>query len=174
MSLEKDTGILECNPYLIQNFTFHPFNNQIIVCPVAGMNNYKYDPKGHCDNESRTIAGQNDQALSDITETSALNRTDQSALNNIYPDINYLSTNIKSINTQYYDDQQFRDKFKSNKNMSMFHSNIRSIPEHVIELTSYFHSLNIDFKIIGISKTWLEPFHTNYIIPNYTIEKDVS
>ena len=42
----------------------------------------KYDTKGHCNKGSRTIAGQNDHALSDITETSALNITDQSALNN--------------------------------------------------------------------------------------------
>ena len=77
---------------------------------------------------------------------------------------------MKSINTQYYDDQKFRDKFKSNKNISMFHLNIRSISEHFIELTSYIHSLNIDFKIIGISETWLKPFHTNYNIPNYNIE----
>ena len=157
LSLENGTGILikikECNPCLNTIFTFHPSNNQIIVCPVTGMNNYKYDTKGHCDNESRTIAGQNSHALSDITATSALNRTDQSALNNIDPDINYLSTNMKSINTQYYDDQQFRHKFKSNKNISMFHLNIRSIPEHFIELTSYIHSLNIAFKIIGISET---------------------
>ena len=175
LSLEKGKGILikECNPYLINFFTIHQFNNQIIICPVAGMNNYKLDTKGHCNNESRTIAGQNDNALSDITETSALNRTDRSALSNIDPDINYLNTNMKSINTQYYDDQQFRDKFKSNTNISMFHLNIRSIPEHFIELTSYIHSLNIDFKIIGISETWLKPFHTNYIIPNYNIEKDI-
>ena len=74
------------------------------------MNKYKYNTKGHCDNESRTIAGQNYHALSDIT--AALNSTDQSALNNIDSDINYLSTNMKSVNTQYYDDQQIRDKVK--------------------------------------------------------------
>ena len=108
LSLEKGTGILikECNPHLIKNVTFNPSNNQIIVCHVTDMNNYKYDIKGHCDNESITMAGQNDHDLSDITENnSALNRTDQSALSNIDPDIIYLSTNMKSINTQYYDDQ---------------------------------------------------------------------
>ena len=112
LSLEKGTGILisikECNPCLNTIYTFHPSNNQIIVCPVTGMNKYKYNTKGHCDNESRTIAGQNYHALSDIT--AALNSTDQSALNNIDSDINYLSTNMKYINMQYYDDQQFRDK----------------------------------------------------------------
>ena len=68
LSLEKGTGILikECNPHLIKNVTFNPSNNQIIVCPVTDINNYKYDIKGHCDNESITIAGQNDHDLSDI------------------------------------------------------------------------------------------------------------
>ena len=78
---------------------------------------------------------------------------------------------MKSINTQYYDEQQFRDKFKSNKNISMFHLNIRNNPQHFIELTTYIHSLNITFKIIGINETWLKPFHTNNIIPSYNIEK---
>ena len=53
----------------------------------------------------------------------------------------------------------------------MFYLNIRSIPEHFIDLTSYTHSSNFTFKIIGINETWLKPFHTNYIIPNYNIEK---
>ena len=71
VSLEKGTGILikikECNPCININLTFHPSNNQIIVCPVTGMHNYKYDTKGNYDKESRTIAGQNDHALSDFT-----------------------------------------------------------------------------------------------------------
>ena len=71
------------------------------------MNNYKYDTKDHCDNESSTIGGQNDHALSDNTETSALNRTDQSTLTNIDPHINYLNTNMALINTQYYYDYYY-------------------------------------------------------------------
>ena len=67
MSIEIGTGILnknkEYNPCLKTIFTFHPSNNQIIVCPVTGMNNYKYDTKGHCDNESRT--GSRSKARSD-------------------------------------------------------------------------------------------------------------
>ena len=55
----------------------------------------------------------------------------------------------------------------------MFHLNIRSIPEHFIELTSYLDSLDIVFQIIAISETWLKPYHTEYIIPNYSIEKDI-
>ena len=59
-------------------------------------------------------------------------------------------------------------KYDTNGNL-----NIRNIPEHFIELSSYIHSLNIAVKIIEISEAWLKPFHTNYIIPNYNIEKDI-
>ena len=48
----------------------------------------------------------------------------------------------------------------------MFHLNIRSIPEHFIELTSYIHSLNIAFKIIGTSETAFNDKHA-YIKRNF-------
>ena len=85
--------------------------------------------------------------------------------------MNYFCSNMTHTDTGYFDDQHFRDKFKSNKNMSMFHLNIRSIPEHFIELTSYLDSLDIVFKIIAISETWLKPYHTEYIISNDSVEK---
>ena len=110
--------------------------------------------------------------LSNNTNDSSLNRTDLTALSNIDPDINYLNYNMTYTNTRYFDDQHFKDKFKSKKN-SMVHLNIRSIPEHVIELTSYIDSLDFVFKIIAISEIWLKPYHTDYIIPNYSIEKDI-
>ena len=64
-------------------------------------------------------------------------------------------------------------EIKSTKNISMFHLNIKSITEHFFELTSYIHSFNIAFKIIGISATWLKSIHTYSIIPNYNIKKDI-
>ena len=54
----------------------------------------------------------------------------------------------------------------------MFHLNIRSIPEYVIELTSYIDSLDIVFKNIAILKSWLKPYHADYIILNYNAEND--
>ena len=42
-----------------------------------------------------------------------MNRTDQSSLNDIDPDLNYLGTDIRPLNTQYFDDQTFRETFKS-------------------------------------------------------------
>ena len=99
------------------------------------MNNNKYDTKSLRDTESRNIADQNNHDLSDQTEMSALNRTHQSATCNIDPYMNYLSINMQSINTQYFDDQKFRNEFNSNTNFLMVHLNIRSIPEHFIQPT---------------------------------------
>ena len=40
-----------------------------------------------------------------------MNRTDLSSLNYIDPNLNYLGTVIRSLNTQYFDDQTFREFF---------------------------------------------------------------
>ena len=101
------------------------------------------------------------------------NRTDESALNDIDPDLNYFRTDIRSLNTPYFDDQTFKEKFKFNNTLSMYHLNIRSLPEHFIEFTAYNEHLNIDFKILALSETWLKPHHIDYIIPNYNIENEL-
>ena len=54
----------------------------------------------------------------------------------------------------------------------MLQLNIRSILNHFLQLTSLLNNLNIEFKIIAISKTWIKPFHINYNIPNYNKERD--
>ena len=54
----------------------------------------------------------------------------------------------------------------------MLHLNIRSIPDHFLQLTSLLNNLNIELKIIAISETWIKPFHINYNIPNYSMEQD--
>ena len=56
----------------------------------------------------------------------------------------------------------------------MVHLNTMSFPEHVIKLTSCIDSLDFVFKIIAISETWLKPYHTAYLIPNHSIEKDIT
>ena len=169
LPLEESSSTLNCNPYLTKDYTFYPTDNQTIVYPVTGMNNYKHGTKGH----RNTTADNDAECLSNNTTYSSLNRTVPSVLSNIDPDTNYLSCNTVYNNTRYLDDQHFRDKFKSNKNISMFHLNIRSIPEHFIELASYIDSLDIVFKFIAISETWLKPYHADYIILNYNAEKDI-
>ena len=53
----------------------------------------------------------------------------------------------------------------------MLHINIRSIPDHFLELTSLLKNLDIKLKIIAISETWLKPHHINYNIPGYNMEQ---
>ena len=55
----------------------------------------------------------------------------------------------------------------------MCHLNIRNLPEHFIEFTTYIDNLNIDFKIIALSETWLKPHHIDNIIPIYNIENEL-
>ena len=40
------------------------------------------------------------------------NKTDQSLLNYIYPDLNYVGTAIRSFNKKYFIDQAFREREK--------------------------------------------------------------
>ena len=47
LSLEKSSSTLKCNPYITKDYTLYPTNNQIILCPVSGMNHHKYDTKDH-------------------------------------------------------------------------------------------------------------------------------
>ena len=102
-----------------------------------------------------------------------MNRTDQNSLNDIDPDSNYLGTNIRSLNSQYFDDQTFREKFIFNNTLSMCHWNIRILPEHFLEFTAYIEHLNIDFKIISLSEAWLKPHHIDDIIPSYNIVNEL-
>ena len=136
LSLGKSNDTWKYNPYLTTKYTFNPKNTQIIVYPITGMTKNKYDTKCHRNTDCKIIADQNDHVLSNNSNNSSLNRTDQNALRNIDSDMNYLSSTMTYTDTGY-----FRHKFKSNKNMSMFYLNIRSIPEHFIRQTSCFDSL---------------------------------
>ena len=81
---------------------------------MTGMNNSKYDTKGQSDTERKIVAYQD---LSDNTEISVLNRTDQSTLSNIDSVTNYMSSKMSYINIRYFDDHHFRDKLNSNQNV---------------------------------------------------------
>ena len=107
-----------------------------------------------------------------IINNNCFNEHDPSSLGNIDPDIHYLGTNNMSNMTHYYNDQSFRNKYGNNRNLSMLHINIRSIPDHFLELTTLLNNLDIELKIIAISETWIKPFHINYNIPNYNMEQE--
>ena len=78
------------------------------------------------------------------------NTSDQSTLNIIDPDFHYLTVNSCPIDTPYFSEQLFRDKYGNNTNLSMLHLNIRSVPDHFLGLISFLDNLTIELKIIII------------------------
>ena len=78
-------------------------NTQFIVYPVTGLNNVLYDHNTSNTKQS-ILCNSNDYA----GKHGPSNRTGQSALNDIDPDLNYFRTDIRSLNTPYFDDQTFK------------------------------------------------------------------
>ena len=56
------------------------------------------------------------------------------------------------------------------RNFSIFHLNIRSVISHFRELLGYLDTLNITFKVIGLSETASNKTSIRYDIPRYNCE----
>ena len=97
---------------------------------------------------------------------------DQSALNKIDPDINYLNAQNSINDTQYYTETYFMKKIGKTTNLSLFHLNIRIIPDHFLEFTSFLNVLNVELKVIALSETWIKAHHISYNLPNYNMEQN--
>ena len=96
---------------------------------------------------------------------------DRSVLCDIDPDFNCLNSMFK-VDSDYYTEESFNEKFSNNQRFSLIHLNIRSIPSHFTEFLCYLDVLEIEFKIIALSETALNVTHTHYKIPNYNCEMD--
>ena len=75
-----------------------------------------------------------------------------------------------NVNSGYHTMQDLSSIDVSEKDLSIFHVNIRSLSLHLDELLSILTSLKINFDVIGVSETWnsLEnPIKTNVEIPGY-------
>ena len=100
-------------------------------------------------------------------------KNSNSILTEIDPDGNYFKCLEQNglCNSKYYDEQSFNDKFDQYKNMSqltMFHSNIRSLPCNARQLELLLSHLQIEFDFIGITETWLTNNNNDiYNINNY-------
>ena len=86
-----------------------------------------------------------------VINKNCFNSLDQSAHNKSDPNINYLTVNNCPIDTLYYSEQLFRDKFGKNINVSMLHLNIRSVPDHIIGFISFLDILDIELKLIALT-----------------------
>ncbi|KAJ8031441.1 hypothetical protein HOLleu_24631 [Holothuria leucospilota] len=59
------------------------------------------------------------------------------------------------MSCEYYSDDQFKQKFDSEKGLSIIHFNCRSLYANFSSLETYLNELNLKFDIIAISETWL-------------------
>ena len=63
-------------------------------------------------------------------------------------------------------------KIGKTTNLSLFHLNIRSIPDHFQEFTSFLNVLNVELSIIALSEIWIKHHHISYDLPNYNMEEN--
>ena len=77
------------------------------------------------------------------------------------PDRNYLNqfSHQFNKNSNYHNEDSFNKCIKINcnegGNVSLIHSNIRSIPANLTAFVSYMSNINCDFSFIGLPETWL-------------------
>ena len=62
--------------------------------------------------------------------------------------------------------------FKDSNELSLMHLNIISVPTHFIQFRAQLDLLSIKFKVIAISETAINSYHTCYNMLSYTIEQD--
>ena len=70
----------------------------------------------------------------------------------IDPDINLLSP---TITCEYYDQDQYLNKYTSNNCQKLLHINARSLTKNIDNIRDYITILGDNFPIIGISESWL-------------------
>ena len=122
-------------------------------------------------NKCTELSIQDETQTEETINVDSFTTHEQSVLNKIDPDINYLNTQTIINNTKYYTEHSFRKKIVKTTNLSLFHLNIRSIPDHFLEFTSFLDVLD-ELKVIALSETWIKAHHINYNLPNYNMEQN--
>ena len=103
-----------------------------------------------------------------------INEGSDAPFTEIDPDFHFYTESycIKNTQCDYYIEDTFVDKFKRSgsldRNLSIIHLNIKSLPKHYDELEMYLDSLRFPFSFIGLTETWLDECKENlYDIPQY-------
>ena len=108
-----------------------------------------------------------------INNNDYFNNFDRSHLENIDPDSNYLINTNQLKDTIYFTEQSFNIHFNKPRKFPIFLHNMRSLTDHFRELLCYLDTLKFNFKVLALTETWLKPYHSNYVIPNYNFEPDL-
>ena len=104
-------------------------------------------------NKCTELSIQDETQIEETINVDSFTTHEQSVLNKIDPDINYLNAQTIINNTKYSTEHSFRKKIGKTTKLSLFHLNIRSIPDHFLEFTSFLDVLDVELKVIAISET---------------------
>ena len=86
------------------------------------------------------------------------------------PDMNFFNDQNESLEScKYYSEESFTNmcahNYDKSKCLSLMHVNIRSVQANYGSLSTYVHSLNHTFDVIGLSETWLNKNTVNNFKP---------
>ena len=103
-----------------------------------------------------------------------INEGSDTPFTEIDPDFHFYTESycIKNTQCDYFIEDMFVNKFKRSgpfdRNLSIFHLNIKSLPKHYNELEMYLDSLRFPFSFIGLTETWLDECKEYlYDLPQY-------
>ena len=96
-----------------------------------------------------------------------INDRSDTPFSEIDPDFQFCTDNYYITNSQcdYYKEEAFVNKFTQSwsfdRNLSIFHLNIQSLPKHCDELEMYLDSLKFPFSFIDLTETWFDECNEN-------------
>ena len=96
-----------------------------------------------------------------------INDRSDTPFSEIDPDFQFCTDNYYITNSQcdYYKEDAFVNKFTQSgsfdRNLSIFHLNIKSLPKHCDELEMYLDSLKFPFSFIDLTETWFDECNEN-------------
>ena len=155
--------------------------NSIVVAPVVRCDNnvhvlcqHSSQSKNESQKAIHSACDFEDEPQNIVIHSNCFNGPDPSTLGNADPDIHYCSANNVLKTHPIIMTKLFDLNLEKIRQFSMFHLNIRSIPDHFTELTSLLNNLETEIKVIALSETWLKPSHNNFNILNYNMEHGVA
>ena len=125
-----------------------PSIDPVFILPVTTTYTNRDSSNTYSNNTNKCteLSKQDETQTEEIINADSFTTHEQSALNKIDPDINYLNTQTIINNTKYYTEHCFRKKIGKTTHLSLFYLNIRCIPYHFLELTSFHDVLDVELK----------------------------
>ena len=165
---------INCLPFISKNDSIYMERNlSQWICTMCSQDIF---PFNHCDDDDDFIESLS--GLWNIKPTNSfskasdklflpfeLNTSTNSPLYDVDPDLNLYCNfhNTYLPPCDYYSEDTFNSLCKNNaivdSQLSLIHSNIRSIPSNLNSFISYLENLSITFTIMAFTETWLKEYN---------------